>query len=246
MALPLVGFLLRFGNVARAMAQTLSFINRVIPDLGAKAQQVRPPQIRITHNFPEVMRGLDRLHEDIRRQAIPRALNKLAELARTEARRQITATYNMKAGDVRERLKIKRAKLDASVAVLYVDTRGARGGRSMNVARFLVGGGGKGSRMTKAAARRGLKAGTRAPLKVKITKGSAKSVGPAFLANSGRTAFKRVGDKRFPIEPVQTIDVQQMFNQRRINESIRAFIERRWPEVIDREVSYFIRQWQRR
>jgi hypothetical protein len=258
MALPVIGFLLRISSSARTLisamrgagsvsgmpssSRLLRLLDNLLQD---HQQQISIPRLKITTNFPDVIRGLNRLHDDIRWRALPRALNKMAELARTEARRQITAMYAMRATDVRARLKIKRARPDENVAVLYVDSRGGRGGRSLNVARFVVGGGGKGSRMTKASARRALKAGARAPLKVRIKKGIVKSMGPVFLANAGKTAFRRVGDKRFPIEPVQTIDVQQMFNERSINESIRSFIERRWPNVMEREMDHFIRQWER-
>ena len=121
-----------------------------------------------------------------------------------------------------------------------------RRGRSLNVARFLAGAQGKGRAMTQAQARRALKAGPRAALKVRITKGTMKTIGPAFTPNGGKTVFRRVGKARLPIEPVQTIDVGQMFNEREINREVVQFIERRWPEILEREMSYFVNQFNRR
>jgi hypothetical protein len=61
-----------------------------------------------------------------------------------------------------------------------------------------------------------------------------------FMGNKGRTAFERVGAKRLPIKPLQTIDVPQMFNTRRINLRVRKRIEQELPELMRRELRFLL------
>jgi hypothetical protein len=176
-------------------------------------------------------------------------MQRMLELARTEARRQISAAYNLPAATIRQRLKITRARPGPHglTAELYVGDRAGRAGRSLNVVRFLVGRppSAKGRKITKVKARRVLKAGTKAKLKVQIKRGSIKPSQRGFLGNAGRTVFQRVGQSRYPIEAVETIDVGQMFNTRRVLDQVMAFINSRWQEVLDREVGYVMNRFKR-
>ena len=82
-------------------------------------------------------------------------------------------------------------------------------------------------------------------LRVKVKRGSTKPLPGAFIGNKGRTVFRRVGKKRLPIEPVQTIDVAQMFNTRRINEVVLATINARLPEIFEREAAFYLQRFNR-
>jgi len=161
--------------------------------------------INVKHNFPQVMRAVAQLERDMADRVTVRALNRTIEEGRTDMSREIRAEFNLPASKVREKLFIEKAsfkggRLTLQAALLSKDPRGRR--RSINVINF-------GARQTA----RGVT--------VKIKKGGGrKAIKGAFIANKGRTVFKREGKARLPIQPVQTIDVQQMFNTRRINPAV--------------------------
>lgn len=180
-------------------------------------------QLTISHNFPDVQRRLDALRNDTARVVAARALNRTAEQARTQMSREIRAEFNLKAAKVNEKLKVKRATFKAGMLGLQAelssrDPSGRR--RAINVVSF-------GARKTKAG------------VSVKIKRsGARKTIRGAFIGNKGRTVFIRVGTKRLPIKPVQTIDVPQMFNVRRINAAVVAAIRGRFPVIFERELAY--------
>ena len=49
----------------------------------------------------------------------------------------------------------------------------------------------------------------------------------------------REGRARLPIKALQTIDVPSMFNTRRINAKVIAFIKAKLPTIFDNEARYF-------
>jgi hypothetical protein len=63
-----------------------------------------------------------------------------------------------------------------------------------------------------------------------------------FVGNKGRTVFRRTGPKRLPIEPVRTIDVPQMFNQRRINKIVRDVMQQDFARILTSEARYYARR----
>lgn len=88
---------------------------------------------------------------------------------------------------------------------------------------------------------------TRSGLAVRIKRRGARVIfGKGFIANKGRTAFERVGKERLPIRALQTIDVPQMFNARRIKGKVRQFMLDKFPELWLREVAYYTRTWKAR
>jgi hypothetical protein len=200
--------------------------------LGGDLRGVALPRITVTTNLPDVRRSLGKLQQEV--ATIPaRALNRVADLARVEMRRQITAEFNLAAAEVRRLVLTRRAKSTAGdrvEAMVFVQPRRGQA-RSLNLARFIVGR----KAVSSQQVRRQLKAGALKPLQVKVKKrGGAKPVQGAFVANAGRTVFRRAGDARLPIKPVQTVDVGQMFNTRSINERVREFIDARLPTEVDR------------
>lgn len=193
-------------------------------------------QFNIKTNFPEVQRALDRLQADVGGKAMASALNKTIAIARTQMTREIPAEFNVSAGYVRQRLRVTRARGGAGKLVLRAELAASnRKGRSANIIAFVE------RSTTLAEGRKRAKAGTRGQLFVKIKRGgSKKSLGPrAFIGNKGRTVFQRVGKERLPIKGMQTIDVAQMFNTRRINGRVVAVIKQRFSDIFDNEAKFF-------
>lgn len=178
-------------------------------------------QISIKTNFPDVQRRLDALHADVRTKATVSAVNKTIDQARTQMIREITSEYAVKAGYVRERLRIGRASFRQGAFNIEASLSGT-GKRSANVIAFGARQVGRG-------------------VSVKIKKvGGRKIITGAFIGNKGRTVFKRVGAARLPIKAVSTIDVPQMFNKRRINAAVIAAIKARFPTIFEREAKFYV------
>jgi hypothetical protein len=177
-------------------------------------------QINIHTNFPDVAAELGRLQSAVASQALARALNRTVEQAQTAMSRGIRAEFNLSAAYVRERLSIKRAFAAGGQFSMSAELRGGKGRRrSANVITF-------GARQAADG------------VSVLIRKGQRKTIKGAFTGNKGRTVFRRVGKARLPIEPVQTIDVAQMFNTRRINAAVQAAMLAKFPAIFERELAY--------
>lgn len=192
-------------------------------------------QLSITANFPEVMRELRKLPEQVRDGAMASALNRTIEQGRTAAIREITSEYNVKAKYVRERLIMRKARRSDGAYLVTASLAGGNGrNRAANIITF-------GARQTSKG------------VSVSIRKGGGrKLIGNAFIGNKGRTVFVREpgttmasrakygGTKHAEqIRPVQTIDVPQMFTQRRINAAIESVLRERFMEIFKREAKYF-------
>jgi hypothetical protein len=199
--------------------------------------------ITIKHNFPAVQQSLERLREGVRERALASAVNKTLAKARTAMSREIRAEFNLPASTVRDSLHIRRANFRAGVFSITgaLESRDPRGRyRSLNVIHF--------------AARQ-----TRHGLTVKIKrKGPRKKIAGAFIANKGRTVFERVAgttmqsraqskgaQHREQIKPVQTINVQQMFNTRRINAKVVQMIRDEFPAIVMREARFYTDRFNR-
>lgn len=176
--------------------------------------------VNIRTNFPEVALALQRVQTDLASKVLARTLNRVVEQARTQMSREIRSQYNLPADYVRDRLRIRRAFAGAGQFSLSAELIGGDGKRrSANVIRFTRGTGQRG-------------------VKVAISRGRAKEIAGAFVANKGHTVFRRTSSRRLPIEPVRTIDVAQMFNARRINDRVLAAINERFPAVFARELRF--------
>lgn len=187
-------------------------------------------RITVTHNFPAVQRQLDAMQAELRDKVTVRAVNRTIEIARTAASKEIRQEFAVSASYVRERLYVRKAALRAARFTIEAELTASgkfRGQRAANVIAF--------------GARQVAKG-----VSVKIKrKGSRKVITGAFIANKGRTVFVRTGQKRLPIEPVQTIDVPQMFNAKRINAALLKTIDQRFPQVFEREAKFAIDRFNR-
>jgi hypothetical protein len=187
----------------------------------------------IKTNFPDVQRALAQLRTEVASKATASALNKTIEQARTQMIREITSEFAVKAGFVRERLRISRASPRPGALNLQVSLSGT-GKISANVIAF-------GAR----------EVGTGVSVKIKKA-GGRKIITGAFIGNKGRTVFERIpgttmgsrsryaGSKHAnKIKAVATINVPQMFNTKRINAKVLRFIEDKFPTIFANEAKFF-------
>lgn len=193
-------------------------------------------KLDISTNFPDVQRKLQTLRADIASRVTASALNRTVEQARTQMTREITAEYNVTAGYVRDRLAIRRASFKQGTFEMRAElTGGSNRGRAANLIRFVE------KSVTLAQARKRAKAGDLNQLRFQVRKAGGKRViKGAFIGNKGRTVFIRTTDKRLPIKALQTIDVGQMFNQRRINARVVALIKTKFPELFARDLKFYL------
>lgn len=183
--------------------------------------------LSIKHNWPEVQRELTRLQKDIADKAVARALNATIKQGETAMARQISLTYRISQSVVKQRLSVTRARRNGGRLELQVTLEATRKGRgrSMNMIAFVT-----------TAARR-LKTGKRNQTKLQVRRdGGRKQVTGAFIGNQERTLFIRTGKARLPIEPVNTIDVVQMFNTRKISTAVQTVLLDRFAINFAREL----------
>jgi hypothetical protein len=192
-------------------------------------------KISIQTNFPEVQRALESMRTDVGSKALVSALDKTVAQARTAMSREIRAEFNISASKVAESLRTTRARPSGGRFSFEASLESPnKRGRSLNLINF--------------AARQTAKGVT---FKVKKS-GGRKLIPGAFIANQGRTVFIRVagtimakrskyrGTKHAEeIGPLQTIDVAQMFNTKRINAKVLRFIEDKFPAIFANEAKFF-------
>jgi hypothetical protein len=201
---------------------------RELVDLEAKLRQVGP---------------------ELRDWAIPAALNKVADKGKTEVDRAIRAEYVIDAARVRNALSVRRAssKRLEFEAIINIFGSSKKRGRSLNVIHFME------RKVSLAQARKRAKkkelfvvgrGGQLLPiLRFVFRRGSGpKTIEGAFVGNKGRTVFRRVGKGRLPIEPVQVIDVPQMFGSKKVSQRVLDRIKRELPVEIDRAVAQALRK----
>jgi hypothetical protein len=183
-------------------------------------------QLSLSHDFPRVAAKLDQLRDDIANRAQASMLNKAGDQGKTASVREISQEYAVSAKYARDRITVSRATFKQGRYEMEVTIRAGNGRkRAANVIAFSA-------RKTS----RGL------TVKIKRTEGR-KVIKGAFIGNKGRTVFERVGAKRLPIKPVQTIDVPQMFNARRIKGRILQVIMDRLPGIADNEIAFYVKRF---
>lgn len=191
-------------------------------------------KIDIRTSFPEVQRSLERLRGDLASKVAATSVNRTLEQARTQMTREIVSNYRVTSAYVRERLAIRRASFKSGVFGIRGElVGGSNRNRSANLISFVS----KVQRATGGGKRR--KDGSRAQLTFQVRKaGGKQTITGAFIGNKGRTVFVRTGEARLPIKPLRTIDVAQMFNQKRINARVIGVIRERFPVIFAREAKF--------
>lgn len=193
-------------------------------------------QITIQTEFPAIAKRLAQLESSVRDKALASTLNKTIAQAKTRMQREIVREYNVTPAYVRERLQVRRATAAASRLKLQAELVGGNGKkRSANLIRFLE------RSVSLAQARRRAKDGTLRQLRFRVRRsGGPQTIAGAFIGNRGRTVFRRVGKERLPIKAVSTIDVPQMFNQRRINAAVVQSMRENFARIFDAEAAFYV------
>lgn len=189
--------------------------------------------ISISTNFPQVIEQMNRLSQQVGDKAMVRALNATVKQGKTEMARKISKEFMIDKATAEGRLAVRYASVKGGTlrfqALLEATRRGK--GRSMNLIHFIE------KKTTLAEAKRRRKAGDLAQLRFQIKRTGGKKMLPgAFIANNGRTVFIRVGKERKPIKALNTIDVTQMFNTKRINSVVREVMLKRFDANFKREL----------
>lgn len=206
-------------------------------------------QFSVKTNFPEVQRQMNQLRVDIAGPATARAINRTIEPARPQMAREISKTFNLTASKAKESLKINRARFVRGQLEIKASLESAsRRGRSLNLINFIE------KTVTFAAAKKRMAGGEGGTyslrngatvtksleLRFKIKRGGPyKVIKGAFIGNQGRTVFVREGASRLPIKALQTIDVSQMFNARRVNKVVTKAMLDRFPKNWAHEVKFY-------
>jgi hypothetical protein len=183
-------------------------------------------KLTIEHDLPQLRAKLAALRQDVATKALPRALNRTIEQARTAMSREIREEFTIPAAKVKDALRVRRATASKGLIGIEASLESpTKRGRSLNLINFAA-------KQTAAGV----------TVKVKRAGGRKLVKGGTFIANKGRTVFIRVGRQRLPIRAVQTIDVAQMFNTKRINARVVQFILQKFPEILDHEIKFYTGQ----
>jgi hypothetical protein len=199
--------------------------------------------ISIRNNFPEIAAKLDRLGQDVGNKAVVRALNTTIDQGKTQMARQISSEFRIGVGAAKDRLKVYKASARGGafrfVATLEATKKGP--GRSMNLIAFV-----SGSKVSKASAKRNGRSDLAGQLQFQIKRGGGKkAIKGAFIGNDGRTVFVRTGKDRLPIKALNTIDVPQMFNTRRVNKVVKQVMIDKFPANFQRELRAVLKGYAR-
>lgn len=203
--------------------------------------------ISVRTNFPDVMKQLRRLEDDIGNKVMVRSLNKTIDQGKTEMARDISKEYRIGVATAKDRLTVRRASFKRGMVKFEVVLEATRKGkgRSMNLIAFVE------KFTTFAQARKRIKAGEGGTqtlrnggviqkalqLRFQIKRSGGKKMIPGlFIGNKGRTVFKRVGKERFPIEAKSTIDIPNMFNTKKINAAVTRVMLQNFRQNFDREL----------
>ena len=201
----------------------------------------------VEYDVDAVLDMLDRLPDELQDKVMRMAINKTADKAKAEMRRQILSHYNIKSAVVSGSLYVSPARASHNVISASLWPSSEDGayyykGRSMNVIHFV----------------QGYSSGDL--LFQFLKNGGLKTIGPGsrgeskpFIGNLGRTVFRRTGEPktvaskgrykgklREPIEPVQVVGLPQMFNTKSINEAVLEKASEDLLEEVDRAVNFML------
>lgn len=179
--------------------------------------------LTMSHDFPGVARQLDALRDDVATKAQARILNRAGEQGKTASVREIARRYAVSASFARDRIRLSRATFKGGRFFMTVVIQAGDGKhRAANVIHF--------------AAKE-----NKVGVSVKVRRdGPRRTIPGAFIGNKGRTVFIRTGSKRLPIKSVQTIDIPQMFNARKVKDTVLRVIRERLPAIAEREIAFYV------
>ena len=172
-------------------------------------------QISVEADIRGATRGLLLMQKDINTAAVA-ALNRVAVTTRAVASRSISQQTSLPVNEVRQRVPLVRANkytLEAEISAKKY---------APNLMRYAA-------RQT----RPGVSA--KAWRERKVYRGT-------FIANKGRTVFKRTTRERLPIEPVYGPSVPRTFIRDETTRAMRSTIDRRFPLEFDRALGALLRR----
>lgn len=203
--------------------------------------------ISIKTNFPEVARALDKLSDDIGNRAMVRAMNKTIDQGKTEMSRGISKEFRITVGEAKKRLDTVRASRNGREYRFQATLEAMKKvkGKGWNLRSFVT------------SFPRRLKKGGMGQLKFQVKHaGGRKTIPGAFIGNDGRTVFirqpgttmasrgKYAGSKHAEqIVGLNTIDVPNMFNTKRINSAVRKVMLTKFKSNFDRELRVVLQGW---
>lgn len=191
-------------------------------------------------NAPQVQRLLSQQAQTVQDKALVPAINRIAAKAIAEINRAIPQEYAVKAAEVRNAISLRKARSGQFEARIDIFGSTRKRGRSMNLIHFLaaVQAAGKAVKTRGARVGRGDLKSLAGQLGFLIKRsGGLKRIEGAFIGNKGRTIFRRTGQARLPIEPLQVIGFSQMFSSRRISTRIMAKINADLPIEVNRAIA---------
>lgn len=184
-------------------------------------------RISVNHDIEAAAAHFEALSQGLKNKATVRALNRVADMAKTAASKEIRQTYRIKARDLSAMLKVRKA----SVRAIYLEAAVSASGRaSIPIVGF--------------AARQ-----TKKGVTVSVTRGGGRKLLPgAFIAtmkNGKVGVWDRQGKKRLPIKELFTIGVPYQFAARKTVEAMARIVRDKFPErlqhELDRELARFAR-----
>lgn len=171
---------------------------------------------------------------DVKARAIARAnvsmLNKVTAQAKTLASKTIRETYNIKASDLSEALKIEQANISRPSAALV-----GRGKAGIPLIQF----GGKWTRPT--MGKRKLK-GSTVGASVMVKKGNRKVIPGTFIAKmkSGHVGiFERTGKKRLPIRQLFGPQPALLLGQPNVVQAVKDMVADKSPDLFAHELDFY-------
>jgi len=170
--------------------------------------------INVKADITQVQRFLDKEGRKAVNKAATRSLNRTVKQVNASAAKRISKIIGLKVKDVKDKLIIFKASHRKLTAVIEAT------GKAMNLIRF-------GAKQVK----KGVSA--KAWGKRKVYKG-------AFIANKGKTVFKRTSSNRLPIKPVYGPDIPHTFIDEEVQKEMETTANKRWPINFSQDLKYYL------
>lgn len=151
-------------------------------------------------------------------KAVVRAMNRTIQSVRTEASRQVRASYTVKANDFKQHVKIKKA----TPKDLEAQFSGTSLKQTMSLSHFKI------------QPRTDTTGNKRRPVKVTIKKGSPFKVEKGFVWNGN--VYQREGRDRLPIKVMSGPTVPRMLNNDEIIQKLRVKAQETFIKRLEHEI----------
>lgn len=169
--------------------------------------------VTIEFDARQVRRFFDDVHRVATKKAMPSTLNKTRDKTMTYLRKDMKSKFGIQARVINSRTKKKKATVSSQVATITMF------GRTPNAIRFNP-------KVTKTGLSHG-------------AFGKRKNVKGGFIGNQGRTAFKRVGDSRIPIEPIYGRNPKRAFGAEKNMNRYQRFARQEMGIIFQRQYDFF-------